>query len=70
MTDESAKNDVLNNSVLFCEKEGMTRIFDENGNHVPVTVLRILESNVVQVKTTEKDGYESLKLGLRPKKPI
>ena len=68
MTDESAKNEVLNNSVLFCEKEGMTRIFDENGNHVPVTVLRILETNVVQVKTTEKDGYQSLKLGLRPKK--
>ena len=54
MTDESAKNDVLNNSVLFCEKEGMTRIFDENGNHVPVTVLRILESNVVTGKDNRK----------------
>lgn len=38
-------------------KAGMTRIFDQNGNHVPVTVVKLIPNVISQVKTAEKDGY-------------
>ena len=41
------------------EKAGMTRIFDETGNHVPVTVIKLVPNVISQVKTTEKDGYNA-----------
>ena len=41
----------------------MTRIFDEDGAHVPVTVLKIDGCQVVAVRTQEKDGYTALQLG-------
>ena len=42
---------------------GMTRVFDENGNVVPVTVLQAGPCTVTQVKTSEKDGYEAVQVG-------
>ena len=42
---------------VIMKKIGMTRIFDQNGNHVPVTVLKIEKASVVQVKTVSSDGY-------------
>jgi large subunit ribosomal protein L3 len=48
---------------LIARKEGMTRIFDEDGRHVPVTVLKIDECQVVAVRTEEKDGYTAVQLG-------
>ena len=42
----------------------MTRVFDDSGNHVPVTVLRAGPCVVLQVKTDENDGYRAVQLGL------
>ena len=44
---------------FFAVKAGMTRIFNENGEHVPVTVLKLIPNIISQVKTKEKDGYEA-----------
>ncbi|HOM82997.1 MAG TPA: 50S ribosomal protein L3 [Armatimonadota bacterium] len=44
-------------------KRGMTQIFDDQGNLVPVTVIESQPSVVVQKKTVEKDGYLALQLG-------
>ena len=46
----------------------MTRVFNENGDHVPVTVLRLIPNTIVQKKSVEKDGYESIKVGYDFKK--
>ena len=41
----------------------MTRVFDEGGEHVPVTVLKIDNCQVTAVRTTGKDGYNAVQLG-------
>ena len=48
---------------LLCRKIGMTRIFNESGECIPVTVLEAGPNTVVQKKTPEKDGYAALQLG-------
>jgi large subunit ribosomal protein L3 len=48
---------------LIARKEGMTRIFTEDGTQVPVTVLKVDECQVVAVRTAEKDGYVAVQLG-------
>ena len=48
---------------LLAKKLGMTRIFKEDGTHVPVTVLHLDEVQVVAARTTEKDGYDAVQLG-------
>ena len=48
---------------LIARKEGMTRIFDEDGRHVPVTVLKIDNCQVVATRTEDKDGYIAVQLG-------
>lgn len=52
---------------LIAYKVGMTRIF-ENNSHVPVTVLKIDNCKVLDVKTVERDGYIALQLGAGQKK--
>jgi large subunit ribosomal protein L3 len=42
----------------------MTRVFTDEGNHVPVTVLKVDNCQVVAVRTEEKDGYVALQLGI------
>ena len=54
---------------LLGKKIGMTRIFDEIGNTVPVTVLHVGPCFVTQIKTEAKDGYEAVQLGFDEKKP-
>ena len=49
---------------LIAEKMGMTRIFTDKGQAVPVTVLRLDNCQVVAQKTQEKDGYTALQLGV------
>jgi len=49
---------------LIAQKVGMTRIFTDEGNHVPVTVLRIDNCQVVAVRSEDKDGYTALQLGV------
>jgi len=53
---------------LIAKKLGMSRIFDESGKHIPVTLLKIDNCQVVAVKTKEKDGYTSVQLGAGNKK--
>ena len=48
---------------VIAEKIGMSRVFAENGEQVPVTVLRLDKLQVVSVKTAEKDGYTAVQLG-------
>ena len=48
---------------ILATKVGMTQIFDENGALVPVTVLEAGPCKVVQVKTTENDGYNAIQVG-------
>jgi large subunit ribosomal protein L3 len=49
---------------LLARKLGMTRIFAEDGNHVPVTVLQVEDCRVISVRTLERDGYWALQLGV------
>ena len=48
---------------IIGKKLGMTQIFDENGKFIPVTVIEAGPCVVVQKKTMEKDGYESVQIG-------
>ena len=48
---------------LIARKLGMTRVFSGDGRHVPVTVLKIDNCQVVGVRTREKNGYTALQLG-------
>ena len=49
---------------LLGKKVGMTQVFDQEGNQVPVTVLEMVPNTVVQVKTADgKDGYNAVKIG-------
>ena len=48
---------------IIGKKIGMTQIFDEKGNVVPVTVIEATPNVVAQVKTVETDGYNSIQLG-------
>ncbi len=48
---------------LIGKKIGMTQIFDEKGNMIPVTVIEAGPCVVVQKKTTENDGYEAVQIG-------
>ena len=48
---------------VVARKLGMSRIFNNNGEHVPVTVLRMEDVEVLSIKTLEKDGYTALQLG-------
>jgi large subunit ribosomal protein L3 len=49
---------------LLAQKLGMTRIFAADGNHVPVTVLKVDNCQVVAVCTDEKNGYNAVQLGV------
>ncbi|MFQ5971522.1 MAG: 50S ribosomal protein L3 [Alphaproteobacteria bacterium] len=49
---------------LIARKVGMTRVFDETGAHTPVTVLRVDGCQVVARRTSEKDGYDAVQVGL------
>ena len=47
-------------SGLVAEKLGMTRVFSDDGQVVPVTLLQVLPCTVIGQKTEEKDGYRAL----------
>ncbi|MDX2027322.1 MAG: 50S ribosomal protein L3 [Alphaproteobacteria bacterium] len=49
---------------LLTTKIGMTRVFNEAGEHVPVTVLKLDACQVVGVRTKDKDGYAAIQLGV------
>jgi large subunit ribosomal protein L3 len=51
---------------LIARKMGMSRLFTEDGGHVPVTILKVESNQVVAQRTTEKDGYTAVQLGCTP----
>jgi large subunit ribosomal protein L3 len=54
---------------VIAKKLGMTRFFDEAGQHVPVTVLSLEGCQVTAQRTQDRDGYVALQLGAGSKKP-
>lgn len=48
---------------VIAKKVGMTRLFQEDGRHIPVTVLSLEDCQVVSVRSEERDGYTALQLG-------
>jgi large subunit ribosomal protein L3 len=54
---------------LLCRKLGMTQIFAEDGERIPVTVLEAGPNTVIQKKTVDKDGYTALQLGFGERRP-
>ena len=53
---------------VIAKKMGMTRLFQEDGRHVPVTVLSLEECQVVGARNQERDGYFAVQLGAGPRK--
>ena len=53
---------------VIARKLGMSRIFNDKGEHVPVTVLRLEDVEVLSLKSMEKDGYIAIQLGFNNKK--
>jgi large subunit ribosomal protein L3 len=54
---------------LVGRKCGMTRVFTDAGESVPVTVVEVLPNRVTQVKTTEKDGYRAVQVTYGERRP-
>ena len=50
-------------NAIYGKKIGMTQVWDENDNLVPVTVIQAEPNKVCQIKTTATDGYEAVQLG-------
>ncbi len=50
-------------SGVITQKLGMTRVFTDDGRHIPVTVLKVDNCQVVAQRTEERDGYSALQLG-------
>jgi large subunit ribosomal protein L3 len=53
---------------ILGRKIGMTQVFAENGNLIPVTVVEVTPNVVLQKKTVETDGYEAVQLGFEDKR--
>ena len=49
---------------MIAQKLGMSRVFNDAGEHVPVTVLKVDNCQVVALRTAEKDGYNAVQLGV------
>lgn len=49
---------------MIAEKLGMSRILDEKGEHIPVTLLKVDNCQVVSTRTNEKDGYTAIQIGV------
>lgn len=55
---------------ILGKKVGMTQIFTENGELIPVTVIEATPNVVLQVKTLENDGYEAVQVGYQDKREV
>ncbi len=53
---------------IYGQKAGMTRIFDEAGKHVPVTVVKLIPNFISQVKTADTDGYNAYQVAYGEKR--
>jgi large subunit ribosomal protein L3 len=53
---------------LIGRKVGMTQVFADDGNHIPVTIIEAGPCTVIGLRTREQHGYDALQLGFEPKK--
>ncbi|MDP2792008.1 MAG: 50S ribosomal protein L3 [Rectinemataceae bacterium] len=53
---------------IIGKKLGMTQVFDETGKLIPVTVVQVVPNVIVGKKTTDKDGYDAIVVGVYEKK--
>jgi len=53
---------------ILGKKLGMTRIFRENGQSIPVSALEVGPCYIIQIKQSEKDGYNAIQIGFQPRK--
>lgn len=53
---------------LIGRKVGMTQVFGDDGNHIPVTIVEAGPCTVIGLRTREQHGYDALQLGFEPKK--
>ena len=65
---ETNANKAVQLPTFYGQKAGMTQIYDESGNHVPVTVIKLIPNYVSQVKTQDKDGYEAYQVAYGEKR--
>ena len=56
-------------SGIIAQKVGMTRIFTDAGEHIPVTVLKMEKLQVLSHRTEEKNGYTAIQVGVGTRKP-
>lgn len=56
-------------AMLLGKKVGMTRVYDEKGSLIPVTVIQAGPCTVMQIKTSETDGYNAIQMGFEDAKP-
>ncbi|HEY8271553.1 MAG TPA: 50S ribosomal protein L3 [Pseudobdellovibrionaceae bacterium] len=68
LTNNTSSEQGLKLNGLFAFKEGMSTIFNSQGEAVPVTVLRYEPWVISQIKTNDKDGYEAIQVACHPKK--
>lgn len=54
---------------ILGKKVGMTQVFDDDGNVIPVTVVKAGPVKIIQKKTVDKDGYEAIQVGFQDRKP-
>ena len=55
---------------LIGQKLGMTRVFTENGDSLPVTIIDVSQNRVTQIKTQESDGYSAVQLAFGKKRAV
>jgi large subunit ribosomal protein L3 len=67
-TENTTSGQGLKLNGLFAFKEGMSTVYNEQGEAVPVTVLRYEPWVISQIKTNDKDGYEAVQVACQPKK--
>ena len=53
---------------LIATKEGMTRLFQDDGKSLPVSVLKVDTNFISQIKTKQSDGYDSIQLSTKNQK--
>lgn len=66
----ASKTDGVKLNGIFAHKLGMSSVYGDNGEYVPVTVLKMEQWVVSQIKTTEKDGYSAIQIASGPKKAV
>ncbi|PWU07140.1 MAG: 50S ribosomal protein L3 [Verrucomicrobia bacterium] len=54
---------------LLGKKKEMTRVYDDNGRLISVTIIEVSKNRVLQLKTAEKDGYRAVQVGFDDQKP-